>query len=468
MTSKREYRADSIKALEGLQAVRRRPGMYIGDTGARGMHHLVYEVLDNSIDEAMAGYAGHISLTLNGDGSASVIDDGRGIPVDRHKEKNMSALTVVMTMLHAGGKFDRDSYKVSGGLHGVGVSVVNALSEWLEVEVYRDGALYFQRYERGVPQTEVEERGKSKRTGTKVVFKPDPQIFVDAEDLAFDYDRIASRLRELAFLNRGLQISITDERREERKDSFSYQGGIKAYVQYLNQNKNTIHSEVIHFEKRDESTNTEVEIALQYNDSYAENVLCFANNINTIEGGTHLSGFRSALTRCINAWGRKNNVIKDESLQGEDCREGLSAVLSIRLAEPQFEGQTKTKLGNRDAQGAVETVVNEGLGSYFEEHPGIARSIVTRSVVAAAARLAARKARELARRKNALTTGDLPGKLADCISRDRETTELYLVEGDSAGGSAKVGRDNRTQAILPLKGKILNVEKHRLDKVLGH
>ncbi len=463
-----DYGADSIKALEGLQAVRKRPGMYIGDTGSRGMHHLVYEVVDNCIDEAMAGYATHVAVNLHADGSVSVADDGRGIPVDRHREKKMSALTVVMTLLHAGGKFDGHAYKVSGGLHGVGVSVVNALAEWLEVEVCRDGRLYFQRFERGVPATDVAERGKSKRAGTKVAFKPDPQIFVDADELAFDYDLLAKRMRELAFLNKGLKIAIADERHEERRDQFHYQGGIRAYVQHLNEGKNTIHSDVIGFEKRDDASNVEVEFSLQYNDSYAENVLSFANNINTSEGGTHLSGFRSALTRCVNYWGRKNNVIKEDPLQGEDCREGLAAIISVRLADPQFEGQTKTKLGNREVQGVVEAAVNEGLGTYFEEHPGIARGIVNRAVSAAAARQAARKARDLARRKNALTGGDMPGKLADCISRDRETTEIYLVEGDSAGGSAKVSRDTRTQAILPLKGKILNVEKHRLDRVLEH
>jgi len=462
----KEYKADSIKALEGLEAVRKRPGMYIGDTGPRGMHHLVYEVVDNSIDEAMAGYASRVGLTLNSDGSVSVMDDGRGIPVDWHKDKQMSALTVVMTVLHAGGKFEHDAYKVSGGLHGVGVSVVNALSEWLEVEVYRDGVIHYQRYERGIPQGEVEERGKTKRNGTKIVFKPDPEIFVDVDDLAFDYDTLTTRMRELAFLNKGLAIQITDEREAERTETFQYQGGIKAFVEHLNQNKNTIHNDIIYFETKDSANNIECEAALQYNDSYSENVLSFANNINTHEGGTHLSGFRSALTRTINAWGRKNNIIKDDGLQGEDCREGLSAIISVRVPDPQFEGQTKTKLGNREVQGIVEAAVNDALGTYFEEHPGNARSVVNRAFQASAARQAARKARDLARRKNALSAGDMPGKLADCISRDRETTELYLVEGDSAGGSAKVGRDTRTQAILPLRGKILNVEKHRLDKVL--
>jgi DNA gyrase subunit B len=461
----KDYSAASIKALEGLEAVRKRPGMYIGDTASRGMHHLVYEVVDNCIDEAMAGHASQVGVTIHSDGSVSVVDDGRGIPVDWHADKNMSALTVVMTVLHAGGKFEHDAYKVSGGLHGVGVSVVNALAEWLEVEVYRDGKVYFQRFERGAPQTEVEERGKSKRSGTRILFKPDAEIFTDIEELAFDYDTLATRMRELAFLNKGLQIRIEDERGQGRKDAYQYNGGIKAFVEHLNQNKNTIHSEIIYFEGRDES-GVELEVAMQYNDSYTENVLSFANNINTHEGGTHLSGFRSALTRCINGWGRKNNVIKDDGLSGEDCREGLSAVVSARVPDPQFEGQTKTKLGNREVQGMVEQAVNVSLGTYLEEHPGIARTIVNRAMQAAAARQAARKARDLARRKNVLSGGDMPGKLADCISRDRENTEIYLVEGDSAGGSAKSGRDNRTQAILPLRGKVLNVEKHRLDKVL--
>lgn len=466
--AQQDYKADSIKALEGLEAVRKRPGMYIGDTGVRGLHHLVTEVVDNCIDEAMAGYASHVSLTLHPNGSISIVDDGRGIPTDWHAQKQMSALTVVMTVLHAGGKFEGAAYKVSGGLHGVGVSVVNALSEWLEVEVYREGSIHFQRFERGIPHTEVEQRGKTKRTGTRVAFKPDPEIFADIDIIEFDYETLANRMRELAFLNKGLTIALSDEREEDRKDVYCYQGGIKAYVEHLNQNKSVIHSDVIYFEKHDDAHNVELELALQYNDGYSENVLSFANNINTHEGGTHLSGFRSALTRCLNAWGKRNNVVKEDNLQGEDCREGLSAVVSIRLPEPQFEGQTKTKLGNRDVQGIVEAVVNEGLGVYFEEHPGIARSIVNRAVAAAAARQAARKARDLARRKNALSGADMPGKLADCISRDRESTEIYLVEGDSAGGSAKVGRDTRTQAILPLKGKILNVEKHRLDKVLEH
>ncbi|MBN1256600.1 MAG: DNA topoisomerase (ATP-hydrolyzing) subunit B [Planctomycetes bacterium] len=464
-TSK-DYKADSIKALEGLEAVRLRPGMYIGDTGVRGMHHLVYEVVDNCIDEVMGGHASRVVITLNSDNSVTVVDDGRGIPVDWHKDQKMSALTVVMTKLHAGGKFEGTAYKVSGGLHGVGVSVVNALSEWLEAEVYRDGKIHFQRFERGLPVGAVEEHGNSTRTGTKIVFKPDAEIFKDVDELSFDYDTLANRMQELAFLNKGASITIDDERKEDHSNTYLYQGGIRAFVEHLNQNKTLIHQDVIYIEKNDPDSNTETEVALQYNDGYSENVLSFANNINTHEGGTHLSGFRSAITRCINVWGKKNNVIKDDALQGDDCREGISAVVSVRLTNPQFEGQTKTKLGNREVQGLVETAVNEGLSEYFEEHPGIARNIVNRAFQAASARMAARKARDLARRKNALSGTDMPGKLADCISRDRESTEVYLVEGDSAGGSAKVGRDNRTQAILPLKGKILNVEKHRLDKVL--
>ncbi len=466
--AEKEYKAGSIKALEGLEAVRKRPGMYIGDTGIRGMHHLVYEVVDNSIDEAMAGYASAISVNLNEDGSVSVIDDGRGIPVDWHEKKQMSALTVVMTVLHAGGKFDDESYKVSGGLHGVGVRVVNALSEWLEVEVFKDGKIYFQRFERGNPVADVEERGTTKKKGTKVSFKPDQEIFKDVDSWDFNYDTLANRMRELAFLNKGITINIFDEASEKgNKDIFCYKGGIKAFVEHLNKNKTVINADVIYVEGKDEKSNIESEVALQYHESYTENTLTFANNINTHEGGTHLSGFKSALTRCINTWGKKNKIIKEDAgLQGDDCREGLSAVISIRIPDPQFEGQTKTKLGNREVAGIVETAVNEGLSRYFEEHPKIARNIINRASMAASARIAARKARDLARKKNSLSSGEMAAKLANCISKDRESIEIYLVEGDSAGGSAKVGRDNRTQAILPLKGKILNVEKNRLDRVL--
>ncbi len=468
------YSGSSIKVLEGLDAVRKRPAMYIGGTNVEGLHHLVWEVVDNSIDEAMAGHADKIQVSINADGSMTVIDNGRGIPVDWHEEQQMSALTVVMTVLHAGGKFDHDSYKVSAGLHGVGVSCVNALSEWLEVEVFKDGKVYFQRFERGVPVTEVEERGKTKQRGTKVTFLPDSEIFTETVD--FKYEVVATRLRELAFLNKGLSIEIQDIRdnateagEDTKKDSFFYRSGIKGYVESLNENKNIIHPEVIYFEHNDEEKHMELEVAMQYNDGYAENVFSFVNNISTIHGGTHLSGFRSALTRTLNAWAKQANLLKsaDDSIQGEDTREGLAAVISIRIADPQFEGQTKGKLGNSEVEGMVAQVVNQQLGAFLEEKPGIAKRIVSRAIDAAAARKAARKARDLARRKSALAGGGLPGKLADCVSRDRESTELYLVEGDSAGGSAKTGRDSRTQAILPLRGKILNVEKHRLDKILS-
>ncbi|MDR3212194.1 MAG: DNA topoisomerase (ATP-hydrolyzing) subunit B [Planctomycetota bacterium] len=464
---KNDYSGDSIKVLEGLDAVRKRPAMYIGGTNLDGLHHLVWEVVDNSVDEAMAGHADRINVIINLDGSMTIIDNGRGIPVDWHKEQNMSALTVVMTVLHAGGKFDHNTYKVSAGLHGVGVSCVNALSRWLEVEVFRDGKVYFQRFERGDPVTGVEERGKTKLRGTKVTFFPDEEIFT--ESLEFNYDTIATRLRELAFLNKGITIEIIDARVEDKKDSFLYRSGIKGYVESLNENKTVIHPEVVYFEYSDSEKMMELEVAMQYNDGYAENIFSFVNNINTIHGGTHLSGFRSALTRTLNAWAKQNNFLKaaDEAIQGEDTREGLSAVISLRIADPQFEGQTKGKLGNSEVEGMVAQVVNQCLGSYLEEKPGVAKRIVQRAIDAGAARKAARRARDLARRKTALGSGGLPGKLADCVSRDRESTELYLVEGDSAGGSAKTGRDARTQAILPLKGKILNVEKHRLDKILS-
>ncbi|MBN2711002.1 MAG: DNA topoisomerase (ATP-hydrolyzing) subunit B [Planctomycetes bacterium] len=463
-----KYDASSIKVLEGLEAVRKRPAMYIGDTTVRGLHHLVWEVVDNAVDEAMAGRCEKIIVHVNGDGSVTVIDNGQGIPVDWHADKQMSALTVVMTVLHAGGKFDHDAYKVSGGLHGVGVSCVNALSEWLEAEVYRDGKIYFQRFERGTPVTEVEERGKTKLRGTRITWMPDPEIFEITE---YRYETIATRMRELAFLNKGIEIEVEDMRTEaECKEIFCYEGGIKSYVEHLNENKTIVQKDVIYLDHRDEETNFEVEIAMQYNDGYNETIFSFANNINTHEGGTHMSGFRSGLTRTLNNWARKNNVLKekDENITGDDTREGLSAVISVRISDPQFEGQTKTKLGNREVTGIVEQAMNIHLGNYFEENPGVAKKICTKAIDAAAARKAARKARDLARRKSALSGGGMPGKLADCISRDRESTELYLVEGDSAGGSAKMGRDNRTQAILPLKGKILNVEKHRLDKMLSH
>ncbi|MEW6359923.1 MAG: DNA topoisomerase (ATP-hydrolyzing) subunit B [Planctomycetota bacterium] len=461
-----EYDASSIKVLGGIEAVRKRPAMYIGDTSARGLHHLVEEVVANSIDEAMGGHAMAITVRLGPDDSVAVTDDGRGIPVDMHKGEGKPAVEVIMTTLHSGGKFEPGAYKVSGGLHGVGVSCVNALSEWLEVEVRRDGHVYFQRYERGKPVTGVETRGAAKRRGTKVTFKPDEEIFGEIE---FVYDTIAARQRELAFLNRGLKITITDERGEEAKaETFQYNGGLKAFIQHLNREKDVIHRDIIYFEK--EENGIVVEAALQYNDGYSETMLSFANNVNTIEGGTHLSGFRSALTRTLNNYARAQKLLKDDDKPptGDDYREGLVAVLSVKLPDPQFEGQTKTKLGNSDLQGIVETITNDCLGTYCEEHPGSARAIVTKAVDASRAREAARKARDLTRRKSALSSASLPGKLADCTSRDVQTTELYLVEGISAGGTAKQGRDRRFQAILPLRGVILNVEKARLDKMLSN
>ena len=460
-----QYDASSIKVIGGIEAVRKRPAMYIGDTSARGLHHLVEEVVANSVDEAMGGFATGITVRLIPDGSVSVIDDGRGIPVDLHKSEGKPAVEVIMTTLHAGGKFDGKAYKVSGGLHGVGVSCVNALSEWLEVEVRKDGHVYFQRYERGAPTTGLETRGKAKRTGTKIVFKADTEIFGEVE---YVYETIAARLRELAFLNRGLKITVADDRGEEEvSEVFQYNGGLKAFVQHLNREKDVLHRDVVYFEKQ--QGNVIVEVALQYNDSYTETVLSFANNVNTLEGGTHLSGFRSALTRTLNVYARNHNLLKDgKPPSGDDYREGLVAVLSVKLPEPQFEGQTKTKLGNGEIQGIVESAVNDCLGTYCEEHPGSARTIVGKAVDASRAREAARKARDLTRRKSALSSASLPGKLADCTSRDVESTELYLVEGISAGGTAKQGRNRRFQAILPLRGVILNVEKARLDKMLSN
>ena len=458
------YDAGSITVLEGIEAVRKRPAMYIGDTGVRGLHHLVYEVVDNSVDEALAGHCTHIQVGIHADGSVAVNDDGRGIPVDHHATENKPGVEVVLTTLHAGGKFDHSSYKVSGGLHGVGVSCVNALSEWLEVEVRRNGAVHHQRYERGAPVTKLEEIGSTKSTGTEIVFFPDREIFTETE---FNWDILASRLRELAFLNRGIEIRLQQEE-PKREETFIYSGGIREFVEHLNANKTSLHSEVISFDR--ERDGIQVEIALQYSDTYAENVYSFANNINTIEGGTHLSGFRSALTRTVNAYARANKLLKDDkvSMSGEDIREGLTAVISIKVPEPQFEGQTKTKLGNGEVQGIVEAVVNDQLGTYFEEHPADARRIIDKAVMAARAREAARKARDLTRRKGALDSGNLPGKLADCSERDPAKSELFIVEGDSAGGSAKQGRDRITQAVLPLRGKVLNVEKARLDRILNN
>ncbi len=463
MSDRNDYDATHIQVLEGLEAVRKRPSMYIGSTDGRGLHHLVYEVVDNSIDEALAGFCDSIDVSINEDGSVTVTDNGRGIPVDLHAKYKKSALEVVMTVLHAGGKFDKNSYKVSGGLHGVGVSVVNALSEWVEVEVRRGGKVFFQRYTRGAPESDVVEVGGSNGTGTRTTFKPDEQIF---ETLDFDYDTLVTRLRELAFLNKGLQITITDNRREEvLQDEFFYEGGIVSFVEHLNLSRNALHEKPIYFEREKDST--EVEIAIQYTDSYSEHVYSFANNINTNEGGTHLAGFKGALTRIANDYIKKNNLSKDDTkLSGEDIREGLTAIISVRLSEPQFEGQTKTKLGNSELKGIVESMVGEGLAEFFEENPKVASAILQKALDANRAREAAKKARELTRRKSALEVGTLPGKLADCSEKDPSLCEVYLVEGDSAGGSAKMGRNRRYQAILPFRGKILNVEKSRLAKIL--
>ncbi len=461
--SDKKYDAGKIQVLEGLEAVRKRPSMYVGSTDYRGLHHLVYEVVDNSIDEALAGYCANIDVTINRDNSVTVQDDGRGIPVDIHEKYNKSALEVVMTMLHAGGKFDTESYKVSGGLHGVGVSVVNALSEWMEAEVYRNGNIYFQRYQRGKSMGDVEVRGTSELTGTKMTFKPDYEIF-EVVDISFE--TISKRLREMAFLNRGVKIKIKDERTGDEK-LFHYEGGIVAFVEHLNKNKTTLHQPPIYFQKSRNST--QVEIAIQYNDSYTETVFSFANNINTHEGGTHLSGFKAALTRTANDYAKEHGLVKGAAkLSGEDIREGLTAIISVKLTNPQFEGQTKTKLGNSEVKGIVETLVGEGLGEFLEEHPKEAENIISKSVLAAQAREAARKARELTRRKSALEISSLPGKLADCSEKDASKCELYLVEGDSAGGSAKQGRSRNFQAILPLRGKILNVQKARLNKILNN
>ena len=462
-----DYTADSIKVLGGLEAVRKRPAMYIGTTGVMGLHHLVYEVVDNSIDEAQAGFCNEIEITIHIDNSITVTDNGRGIPVDWHKEEEKSAAEVVLTVLHAGGKFDTGAYKVSGGLHGVGVSVVNALSEHLDLEIWRDGKVYTQSYDRGVPTTALEEVGVTTRRGTQITFKPDSEIF---ETLEFSHDVLAQRLRELAYLTAGVSVTLIDERLD-KKQVFSSEDGVVSFVRYLNQNKQVLHPDPIYI--RGERNGVIIDLAMQYNDTYSENVLTFANSINTKEGGTHLSGFRSALTRTINAYAQKYNLLKDfkEGITGEDVREGCIVVLSVLIPNSmqlQFEGQTKSKLGNSEIKGLVESLVNDKLGSFFEENPAVSEKIIMKSIEAARAREAARKAKELTRRKGAMEMDSLPGKLADCQERDPALCELYLVEGESAGGSAKSGRDRKFQAILPLKGKILNVEKARFDKMLSN
>src|SRR3989344_956504 len=462
------YDSSKIQILEGLEPVRKRPAMYIGSTGLSGLNHCVYEVVDNSIDEVLAGFAKKIDVTIHTDGSITVLDDGRGIPVDPMKDvkdvryKNKPALEVVLTTLHAGGKFDHSAYKVSGGLHGVGGSCVNALSEWMEVEVYREGKTYKQEYERGKVKYTVKQTGKSDERGTKVTFKPDPEIF---DNVKFSFDTLSNRLRELAFLNAGIHITIIDER-DDKQHSFNYEGGLVQFVKFLNASKTVLHAEPVYFSK--EKSEIIAEVALQYNDSYSDQVFTFVNNINTVEGGTHLAGFRSALTRVVNRYIAQNEKLKKQDLRltGDDVREGLTAVISCKIPNPQFEGQTKTKLGNSDVEGIVESIVGESLATFLEENPNTAEKILGKAILAAEAREAARKAKELTRRKGALDSASLPGKLADCQETDPSKCELYIVEGDSAGGSAKQGRSRKFQAILPLKGKILNVEKARLSKML--
>ncbi|WP_339060742.1 DNA topoisomerase (ATP-hydrolyzing) subunit B [Tepidibacillus marianensis] len=465
-TVSNNYDASQIQVLEGLEAVRKRPGMYIGSTSERGLHHLVWEVVDNSIDEALAGYCNLITVTIHEDNSVTVVDNGRGIPVDLHPKMGRPAVEVALTVLHAGGKFGGEGYKVSGGLHGVGVSVVNALSIDLEVQVKRNGKVYIQSYSRGIPQFDLKVVGESVETGTTVTFLPDPEIF--QETIEFNYDILKSRLRELAFLNRGLQIDLIDERGEKKEDHFIFEGGIISFVEFLNKNRDVLHPNPIYVSgSRDQ---IDLEISMQYNDSYTNNILSFANNIHTHEGGTHESGFKSALTRVLNDYARKNNLLKDQdsNLTGDDTREGLTAVLSVKIPNPQFEGQTKTKLGNSEVRGITESLFADKLSTFLDENPSVAKKVIEKAVLAARAREAARKARELTRRKNALEVSSLPGKLADCSTKDASISELYLVEGDSAGGSAKQGRDRNFQAILPLRGKIINVEKARLDKIFAN
>ncbi len=456
------YGADSIKVLEGLEAVRKRPGMYIGDTYERGLHHLVTEIVDNSVDEALAGFCTEIKVTIASDDRITVEDNGRGIPVDMHPTEKRSALEVVHTVLHAGGKFEKSAYKVSGGLHGVGASVVNALSDEFEVEVRKNGKVYFQRYERGLPKMKVEERGATRLTGTKTTFSPDPKIF---SEIKFKYEIIARYLREMAYLNGGLKITLRDER-DGKQEEFHYEGGISEFVESLSEGNQAVHDVIFFKGNRD---GTDVEVALQWTDAVHETIFTYANNIHTVEGGTHLSGLKAALTRTLNTYGAKNNLFKSKEmrLEGEDTREGLTAVVSVKIAEPQFEGQTKTKLGNSEVEGMVAGLVSEKLGEYFEKNPGPAKKIVSRTIEAATARDAARKAKDLVRRKGALESGGLPGKLADCQEKDPALSELFIVEGNSAGGTAKEGRDRKVQAILPLRGKVLNVERARIDKVLG-
>ncbi|MBC8491188.1 MAG: DNA topoisomerase (ATP-hydrolyzing) subunit B [Candidatus Marinimicrobia bacterium] len=459
-----DYSAEKITVLKGLEAVRKRPAMYIGDTSKRGLHHLVFEVVDNAIDEALAGFCDKIIVTIHIDNSVSVFDNGRGIPVDIHKAEKKPALEVVMTMLHAGGKFDKGTYKVSGGLHGVGVSVVNALSDWLHAEVYRDGKIYTQSYKKGIPSSKVIEKGKTRKRGTLIRFKPDEDVF---KKVLCEYDILEHRMRELAYLNKNLEVIIKDDR-DESEQRFLYKGGISEFVKYLDETRPSIIGKPINIEK--ETDGVPVEIALQYNSSYSDNIFTFVNNINTVEGGTHLVGFKTAVTRTLNNYAQKNKLFKKENftLSGEDVREGLTAVVNIKVPEPQFEGQTKTKLGNSEIKGIVDSIASEGLSEYLEQHPTEGKKIIEKCLNAARSRDAAKKARELTRRKSALEIGNLPGKLSDCSVKDPSLCELYIVEGDSAGGSAKQGRDRKYQAILPIRGKIINVEKARIDKVLGN